>query len=166
MYVGYDLKLSNVPASFSLPNVTILHLCLGLPQTDFAEKLIFSCPGLEDLYIKGEPRDDTDVIFVFSSSVLKRLYIHLRLHYYQDTEHKFLINAPSLEYLNVERRSLTHYPAKNLPSVLEARILTFGVLIRKMMKRNLPSVYPCFYKESVPLSLFPWAAIRKFNVFR
>ncbi|XP_010476598.1 PREDICTED: probable FBD-associated F-box protein At1g32375 [Camelina sativa] len=102
------LKLSNAvlvdassPISFpSLKNLSLISMTY--PGGDeFVKRLLSSCPVLEDLVVKKYPDDNVDILNVRVPS-LKSLFLYKLAHRLnKNKSHGFVIDAPSLECLDI-----------------------------------------------------------------
>ncbi|KAL7174515.1 hypothetical protein ACSBR2_033714 [Camellia fascicularis] len=124
-----ELKF-NFPTSVYLPNLKILHVSLHYPENDITQKLFTSCPMLEDLHLRANVVDESEMIFDVSSPALKKLKFHLIT--FLECEHfdrgmklsknKIVVNAPVLEHLTVRDDYLPCYSLNNLSLLVRAYI--------------------------------------------
>ncbi|RID68877.1 hypothetical protein BRARA_C01008 [Brassica rapa] len=119
-----SLKLCNVSLAaseyVSLPRLKIMHLVDNVYANDaFLEKLISSCPVLEDLTVvrHGETDYNLDVLRVHSKS-LKSLVVDLDGNSFkysdEDTGKAVVIDAPRLTYLSLEDYQSTSFVINKL----------------------------------------------------
>ncbi|CAN6806429.1 unnamed protein product [Brassica oleracea] len=119
-----SLKLCNVPLAaseyVSLPRLKIMHLVDNVYANDaFLEKLISSCPVLEDLTVvrHGETDYNLEVLRVHSKS-LKSLVVDLDGNSFkysdEDTGNAVVIDAPRLTYLSLEDYQSTSFVISKL----------------------------------------------------
>lgn len=110
----------NLPTTGSFPTLRSLHVTVNSPDSDAMGTLISYCPVLENLTIDGTLGDHVLNVSV-SVAELKSLRIRLRsttdvLH----DAHNFLINAPKIEYLDIEEDILSNYKLENAKSLVKA----------------------------------------------
>ncbi|XP_050369735.1 F-box/LRR-repeat protein At4g14103-like [Argentina anserina] len=113
---NYEINLP--PGSF--PSLRSLHVTVDSPDSDAMGTLISYCPVLENLTLDGTLGNWGNTVTV-SAAELKSLRIRLRsttnvLH----DAHNFSINAPKLEYLDIEEDILSTYKLKNARSLVKA----------------------------------------------
>ncbi|CAF1698243.1 unnamed protein product [Brassica napus] len=118
-----SLKLSDVLLAdseyFSIPCLKIMHLVNSIYTNGaFLEKLISSCPVLEDLTVVKD-RDaeyDFEALRVRSQS-LKSLVVDIDGHTYMDSENTgkaVVIDAPGLNYLSLKDKQSTSFVISKL----------------------------------------------------
>ncbi|CAG7879736.1 unnamed protein product [Brassica rapa] len=118
-----SLKLSNVSLAdseyVSLPRLKIMHLVDNAYANDaFLEKLISSCPVLEDLtVVRNKYTEDYLEVLRVRSQSLKSLVVDLdgRKCWYRDCR-VVVIDAPGLKYLSLKDNQFTSYVIRNLSS--------------------------------------------------
>ncbi|OMP04654.1 hypothetical protein COLO4_09414 [Corchorus olitorius] len=137
-------------SSVSFPSLKTLHLLyVNIANDQSFVKLFSGCLVLEKLVLKTANHENT-LNFKLWSSTLKSLFINLRY-----AEHKLEINAPALEYLDLEESY--HQVSFNgtLSSLIEAKIhFNYGIslnqLIRVLYNAKLLSLTSYWYSEPVP----------------
>ncbi|XP_019088446.1 PREDICTED: putative FBD-associated F-box protein At5g50270 [Camelina sativa] len=94
--------VDDVSCPISFPSLKILKLVsLKYPGGDeFVNKLLSSCPVLEELVVMQCP-DDNVTVFTVRVPSLKRLLMCKSLEKDSDNAHGFVINVPSLEMLEI-----------------------------------------------------------------
>ncbi|PSR86432.1 F-box/FBD/LRR-repeat protein [Actinidia chinensis var. chinensis] len=104
------LQLTNVASSVCLPNLKTLHLDIHCKNVEFIQKLINSCPSLEDLSTHG---DDIKIIF----PNLKRLNAWKTSN--------MVVDTPKLQYLSLRCESVPFRSdaMKELPALVEANVM-------------------------------------------
>ncbi|CDP05783.1 unnamed protein product [Coffea canephora] len=129
--------LLNFPSTVSFPRLKILHL----HSTTYAgnasvEKLLSSCPVLEDLQISRTNQDNV-TNFVIAVPSLKRLALDFSTNegelyneddYENAVEHKLIITAPNLEYLSLVDYMSDSIQVSSMASVTESRIAVCKIL--------------------------------------
>lgn len=120
----------NLPLSGSFPNLRFLHITVDSPDSDAMGTLISYCPVLENLTVDGTLGNWVNSVTV-SAAKLKSLRIRLRstndvLH----DAHNFSINAPKLEYLDIEEDILSNYTLRNTKSLVKAhaRVINYSTI--------------------------------------
>ncbi|TXG63501.1 hypothetical protein EZV62_010495 [Acer yangbiense] len=101
------------------PNLKLLYISITNPVDDLMLKLFRSCPVLEDLSIHGDLGNNEDVsTFDIMVPTLKRLTIWLSMDYYffeGVSEHKFVVRASKLEYLDIQDSLLASFVVNERP---------------------------------------------------
>ncbi|CAA7062593.1 unnamed protein product [Microthlaspi erraticum] len=123
------LKLSNAilvddasSSSVSFPHLKKLSLVnMKYPGDEFVNRLLSSCPVLEDLVVRRNLRDNVATFNIIVPS-LKSLV--LRKSSFVDKAHGYVIDAPSLELLEVFDSTSGFFIAKsNMPNIVEATVV-------------------------------------------
>ncbi|TXG59289.1 hypothetical protein EZV62_013862 [Acer yangbiense] len=101
-----DFVLDIPDCMVCFPCLKFLSIFVNSPNSNLMQKLFRSCPILEELKIKGYRIENEDVLtFDINVPTLKKLKVYLRGHredeYDDISEHKFVVRARNLEYLNV-----------------------------------------------------------------
>lgn len=127
-----------IPSSVSFQHLKILHLhSVTYVDDASAEKLLSSCPVLEDLQISRWEWDNVRN-FVIAVPSLKRLtvdftthetYLYDDDHYEDGVEFKLIITAPDLEYL-----SLTDYMSDSIHVSSMARVTESHLSVDKILE--------------------------------
>ncbi|CAK9166649.1 unnamed protein product [Ilex paraguariensis] len=118
----------DVPSDAHLPNLRVVHLKSVLfHDGNSTQRLISGCPVLEDLVIDKSGIDDIEV-FNICSPTLKSLTISCCLENLKDDcKCTFLVEAPALEYFELEDIELNQYSLTNLCSLVKAKVdVLFG----------------------------------------
>ncbi|CDP13104.1 unnamed protein product [Coffea canephora] len=132
------ISLPNIPSSVSFPRLKVLHLHSATYVDDASvEKLLSSCPVLEDLQISRWEWDNVRN-FVITVPSLKRLTLDFTTHetnlydddHYEDgVEYKLIITAPNLEYL-----SLIDYMSDSIQVNSMARVTESHLSVCKILE--------------------------------
>nr|XP_027073979.1 putative F-box/FBD/LRR-repeat protein At5g22670 isoform X2 [Coffea arabica] len=136
------LKLScnvllNIPSSVSFPRLKVLHLhSVTYVGGASVEKLLSSCPVLEDLQISRGQWDNVRN-FVIAVPSLKRLTLDFSTpemdlydgdDYEDGVEYKLIITAPNLEYLNLIDYMSDSIQVSSMTRVTESRLSVYKIL--------------------------------------
>ncbi|XP_027075135.1 F-box/FBD/LRR-repeat protein At4g26340-like isoform X1 [Coffea arabica] len=136
------LKLScnvllNIPSFVSFPLLKVLHLhSVTYVGGASVEKLLSSCPVLEDLQISRREQDNVRN-FVIAVPSLKRLTLDFSTHemdlyddddYEDGVEYKLIITAPNLEYLNLIDYMSDSIQVSSMTRVTESRLSVYKIL--------------------------------------
>ncbi|XP_040362138.1 F-box protein At4g22280 isoform X2 [Rosa chinensis] len=120
----------NLPLLGSFPSLRFLHVTVDSPDSYAMGTLISYCPVLENLTVDGTLGNHVRSVTV-SAAQLKSLRIRLRsttdvLH----DAHNFSINAPKLEYLDIEEDILSNYKLENGKSLVKAhaRVIDYSTI--------------------------------------
>ncbi|KAK0585363.1 hypothetical protein LWI29_027471 [Acer saccharum] len=101
------------------PSLKLLYISITNPHDDLLQKLFRSCPVLEDLSIHGNLFSNEDVLmFDIMVPTLKRLTIWVSMDFYYFegvSEHKFVVTASKLEYLNIGDYLLASFVVNERP---------------------------------------------------
>ncbi|CAL5425571.1 unnamed protein product [Camellia sinensis] len=160
-----ELKF-NFPTSVYLLNLKILHVSLHYPENDITQKLFTSCPMLEDLHLRANVVDESEMIFDVSSPALKKLKFHLIT--FLECEHfdrgmklsknKIVVNAPVLEHLTVRDDYLPCYSLNNLSSLEHANklfMLLEGITSVKFLSLAAATMGVLEFADDYKLPLYP-----------
>ena len=127
----------NLPLLGSFPCLRFLHVTVDSPDSYALETLISFCPVLENLTVDGTLGNWVNTVTV-SAAELKSLRIRLRstTNVHHDA-HNFSINAPKLEYLDIEEDILSNYKlnAKSLVKAHARVINYYTIRDRDFLKR-------------------------------
>ncbi|XP_027163500.1 putative F-box/FBD/LRR-repeat protein At5g22670 isoform X1 [Coffea eugenioides] len=136
------LKLScnvllNIPSFVSFPLLKVLHLhSVTYVGGASVEKLLSSCPVLEDLQISRREQDNVRN-FVIAVPSLKRLTLDFSTpemdlydgdDYEDGVEYKLIITAPNLEYLNLIDYMSDSIQVSSMTRVTESRLSVYKIL--------------------------------------
>ncbi|KAK3017567.1 hypothetical protein RJ639_006634, partial [Escallonia herrerae] len=111
------------PTSFCLPRLKILHIQSDSDLSDdITVNLFRNCPVLEDLFISAKFDYDRKMVYDISAPALKRLAMRLSVDSIEEQEHKVVVNAPNLEYLDLHDEVLAEYGVQNMTSLVGARV--------------------------------------------
>ncbi|XP_059670938.1 F-box/FBD/LRR-repeat protein At5g22660-like [Cornus florida] len=158
------LKLGNeirfdVPYPARFRNLKILHVSICFHGNDLARNLFSNCPVLEDLLLEGTVLSCEKLTFdVFTpalkSSKLKFTTLVDDLLF--DNSYKIVINAPVLEYLNLQDDYIHCYMLNNLSSLAKADI-NVGYNCNKAEKteKHADRLLALDYAADSKLLLFP-----------
>nr|XP_027118947.1 putative F-box/FBD/LRR-repeat protein At5g22670 [Coffea arabica] len=131
------ISLPNIPSSVSFPRLKVLHLHSATYVDDASvEKLLSSCPVLEDLQISRWQWDNVRN-FVIAVPSLKRLTLDFSTpemdlydgdDYEDGVEYKLIITAPNLEYLNLIDYMSDSIQVSSMTRVTESRLSVYKIL--------------------------------------
>ncbi|XWS09972.1 hypothetical protein CRYUN_Cryun39dG0035800 [Craigia yunnanensis] len=137
-------------SSVCFPSLKTLHLFyVNIANEESFGKLFSGCLVLETLILETDDQEKT-LNFKIWSSTLKSLSINFRY-----SEHKLEINAPALEYLNLEEYYHQVSFIGNLSNLIEAKInfnhgIRLNHLIRVLYNVKFLSLASYWYSEQVP----------------
>ncbi|CAH8305974.1 unnamed protein product [Eruca vesicaria subsp. sativa] len=119
------LSLVDVPAygSLSLSSLKTLRLLsVKFSRDESVQKLLSICPVLEELVVRRSGYSNVK-IFTINVPTLTSLYInYLKLGSQPAGVHGFVINAPSLRYLNIKDRHSNYLQFTNMPELVKANV--------------------------------------------
>ncbi|KAK6229460.1 hypothetical protein SCA6_018411 [Theobroma cacao] len=122
----------DVPGTVSLPSLKVLHLALIKYASDASVSRLFAgCPVLQELLVQKFDGDNALALNI-SISTLKTLSISFSTG---RGAHKLKINAPILEYLNLQDNLPLEYDIENVSSLVEA-----NVTVSFLENRHIPLV--------------------------
>ncbi|XVF29711.1 hypothetical protein REPUB_Repub15cG0145800 [Reevesia pubescens] len=124
----YDF-IFKIPPHGIFPRLKVLHVKARNPNySEFLNSLFLSCPVLEDLSISGNLGHDGDAsTFRISIPTLKRLKVELTDDSFQYcSNHKFIIETPSLESLTIIDESIASFVIDEIPLTLRETNVTIG----------------------------------------
>ena len=121
------LKLKNASlvgfsSSVCFQSLKTLHLLLVTYSDEKSlETILSSCSRLKDLVIECCPNDN---VFIFTINVpsLQSLSLNRSAKYYRNNCLGFVINAPSLKYLNIRDYRGSFCLAEDMPELVEANV--------------------------------------------
>lgn len=175
----------NIPLTASLPSLKTLHIVL-LKKSNYESfsRLLSKCPVLVDLMVerrKSNAMSNLNIAVTSLRSVTIKTVVEsdngLRYSIYEKYIPNVVINAPSLEYLNIDDHGNDFDVIKNLPQVVEARIkanetstkvflryltssvkrLSLSSLKSKVIHHSIASRYQLFKPSKVYKAYFPHA---------
>ncbi|CAG7879733.1 unnamed protein product, partial [Brassica rapa] len=140
-----SLKLQNVSLAdtenVSLPRLNTMHLENNIYATDaLLEKLVSSCPVLEDLTVvrKRDTAYDFEVLRVRSQSLKSLVVVLLGREWWYKACRVAVIDAPGLNYLSLKDSKFTSYVISNLSSSAKVDIdVSFDVDIDLATDRSV-----------------------------
>ncbi|XP_017974792.1 PREDICTED: F-box/LRR-repeat protein At4g14103 [Theobroma cacao] len=139
--LGNDFVFDIPPTNKCFPSLKVLHVDVTSPDDEFLNKLLCSCPVLEDFSICGDFQygGDYDYAFKISIPTLKKLKIKLIYDDFKDElDNEFIIETPKLEYLSIQDPSIAFFVIDEIPSLIEARV---GIGHTNYVRDNLISEY-------------------------
>ncbi|KAJ4911220.1 F-box/FBD/LRR-repeat protein [Raphanus sativus] len=116
--VGFSSKSSSV----CFQSLKILHLLSVIYSDEKSlETILSSCSSLKDLVVECCPNDN---VFIFTINIpsLQSLSLKRSAKYYRKNCVGFVINAPSLKYLNVRDYRGSFCLAEDMPQLVEANV--------------------------------------------
>ncbi|XP_007021398.2 PREDICTED: putative FBD-associated F-box protein At3g50710 isoform X2 [Theobroma cacao] len=138
-------------SSVSFPSLKTLHLLyVNIANDESLGKLFSGCFVLETLLLKTDYHENT-LDIKLCSSTLKSLSINLRY-----AEYKLEINAPVLEYLELEESYHQVSFIGNLSSLVEANIhINYGISLNQLIRvlYNVKLLSLASYSYSEPLEI-------------
>ncbi|CAF2137523.1 BnaA02g08690D [Brassica napus] len=163
MLVNLNLTSVTLTDASILPSFsTLKYLFLSFvkyPGEEFVRRLLFSCGVLEHLYV-DQCLDDNVTIFTVKVPSLKSAILHKSKDRYIDDEDGFVIDAPSLELLDVYNISGGFCTIESaMPNIVKAKVIVghcpSGILRAITSVKRL---YLClsYAKDAYPVgSVFP-----------
>lgn len=118
------LLLVDVPPDGSLSSLKTLRLLsVRFSSDESVQKLLSICPGLEELVVRRSGYTNVE-IFTINVPTLTSLSIdYLRVGSHQPAGvHGFVINAPSLRYLNIRDRHSNYFLFTDMPELVKANV--------------------------------------------
>ncbi|XP_020881212.1 F-box/FBD/LRR-repeat protein At3g52680-like [Arabidopsis lyrata subsp. lyrata] len=132
----------DVPSPVCMKSLRTLHLhAVGFKDNESIRNLISGCPNLEDLAIhraRGSRNRKVVLTLVIAAPYLKRLSIDGKIGGL--TDGGYVINAPSLEYLNI--RGIYNCGScliENAPMLVEANIRNVSKIVNEKILGSLKS---------------------------
>ncbi|XP_048607909.1 putative FBD-associated F-box protein At5g56560 [Brassica napus] len=118
------LHLVDVPPNGSLSSLKTLRLLsVKFSRDESVQKLLSICPVLEELVVRRSGYSNVEIFTINVPSLTSLSIDYIRVGSHQPTGvHGFVINAPSLRYLNIRDRHSNYLLFTNMPELVKANV--------------------------------------------
>ncbi|KAJ4867607.1 putative FBD-associated F-box protein [Raphanus sativus] len=120
-----SVTLMDVSSLPSFPTLKTLSLVsVKYPGDEFVRRFLSSCPVLEALRVEQRP-DDNVTIFTVKVPSLKSATLYKSARRCTESEDGFVVDAPSLEYLNICFRPVGFCVIEDMPKIVKANVTAY-----------------------------------------
>lgn len=114
----------DVPPNGSLSSLKTLRLLsVKFSRDESVQKLLSICPVLEELVVRRSGYSNVEIFTINVPSLTSLSIDYIRVGSHQPTGvHGFVINAPSLRYLNIRDRHSNYLLFTNMPELVKANV--------------------------------------------
>ncbi|KAL0824824.1 hypothetical protein Bca101_048501 [Brassica carinata] len=118
------LHFADVPPNGSLSSLKTLRLLsVKFSRDESVQKLLSICPVLEELVVRRSGYSNVEIFTINVPSLTSLSIDYLRAGSHQPAGvHGFVINAPSLRYLNIRDRHSNYLLFTNMPVLVKANV--------------------------------------------
>ncbi|WZY76060.1 hypothetical protein YC2023_022444 [Brassica napus] len=118
------LHFADVPPNGSLSSLkTLCLLSVKFSRDESVQKLLSICPVLEELVVRRSGYSNVEIFTINVPSLTSLSIDYIRVGSHQPAGvHGFVINAPSLRYLNIRDRHSNYLLFTNMPELVKANV--------------------------------------------
>ncbi|KAF8114894.1 hypothetical protein N665_0032s0025 [Sinapis alba] len=115
--------VDDVPSYGSLSSLKVLRLLsVKFSRDESVQKLLSICPVLEELVVRRSGYSNVEIFTINVPTLTSLSIAYLRVGSQPVGVHGFVINAPSLRYLNIRDRHSNYLLFTNMPELVKANV--------------------------------------------